>query len=273
LGFTLIELLVVIAIIGILIGLLLPAVQKVREAAQRAKCQNQVKQLTLACHNYASTYQDKLPSMVHYANIWMTHFFELLPYLEQDALYRQGIQTWTGSCWDPVYYRPLKCYQCPSDTTISNGMPTSGQTGWGAASYAPNYYMFGPVGAFNGNSAAVSQYTIGNIPDGSSNTIFYVERISSFPTYGWSNAWAYPEGGPWGWNQWGAVYGPWGLYAPQFQVTAAQAHPYYPQSFHTGSCIVGVGDGSVRNVSASVSATTWSYACQPADAQVLGTDW
>ena len=92
-AFTLIELLVVIAIIGILIGLLLPAVQKVREAANRAKCQNNVKQLGIAVHNYASTFQDKLPpAQASYpAGAGVANgsiLFWLLPYVEQDALFR-----------------------------------------------------------------------------------------------------------------------------------------------------------------------------------------
>src|SRR3984885_9962041 len=89
-GFTLIELLVVIAIIAILIGLLLPAVQKVREAAARAKCQNNLKQLMLANANYGSAYQDKLAPIVVYGPSgpgWTTFYWNLFPYLEQQNLY------------------------------------------------------------------------------------------------------------------------------------------------------------------------------------------
>src|SRR6516165_2908473 len=95
-GFTLIELLVVIAIIGVLIGLLLPAVQKVREAANRVKCQNNLKQIGLACQDYLSTASGFPPGSVtspsmaggvyNYGHSWMVL---LLPFVEQDSLYRQ----------------------------------------------------------------------------------------------------------------------------------------------------------------------------------------
>src|SRR5262245_31921672 len=91
-AFTLIELLVVIAIIGVLIGLLVPAVQKVREAAARTQCANNVKQVSLAAHTYADTFK-KLPPL------WLQNkttrdyvglFYLLLPYVEQQAVYTQG---------------------------------------------------------------------------------------------------------------------------------------------------------------------------------------
>lgn len=131
-GFTLIELLVVIAIIAILIGLLLPAVQKVREAAARANCQNNLKQIALATLNFEATYR-KLPMGKHgvtKAGVLV----QLLPYLEQEALYRGfksdlytlGSMT-TGPNWlnhdSPNTYslsrQRIKMFECPSDNPYS----------------------------------------------------------------------------------------------------------------------------------------------------------
>ena len=107
-GFTLIELLVVVAIIAILIGLLIPAVQKIREAAQRVTCQNNLKQWALAAQNYHSS-NERFPPGINKGNPDTAHRYNwvvaLLPYIEQQAQYNQYNQTpstWNSNLLDPA---------------------------------------------------------------------------------------------------------------------------------------------------------------------------
>ncbi len=212
-GFSLIELLVVIAIIAILIGLLLPAVQKVREAAARAKCSNNIKQMSLALHNCNDT-MGRLPPMAgtfggaYYGPL----FFHLLPFIEQDNTWKAAAWIdYTGAVggpgpkpattinlgviwptWDSVNVgnytwlrqTQIQTYQCPSDPSLGNCLDWCN----GDSSYAGNFQVFGKSGVsminvgtgaftlapfFDGQARIPATFT-----DGTSNTIVFAEKYS-----------------------------------------------------------------------------------------------
>jgi prepilin-type N-terminal cleavage/methylation domain-containing protein/prepilin-type processing-associated H-X9-DG protein len=190
-AFTLIELLVVIAIIAILIGLLLPAVQKVREAAARTKCQNNLKQVALAMHNYhdamgqlPAAYVDRpdLPSGNFYR--WSS-FAMISPYLEQTAIYnnlRLDLSLYTTVPGPGPSLRPehapwvalrIPIFLCPSDVR------TETQPGWGASNYAVCAGNGVGGGTFLGNGPihqnSTTRFT--DIADGTSNTAMISESI------------------------------------------------------------------------------------------------
>src|SRR5437868_5509804 len=142
-GFTLIELLVVIAIIAILIGLLVPAVQKVREAASRMSCTNNLKQWTLASHDYASAYYGNMPSFYNVDGGGEHQVFvDLLPYVEQDPLHQSfGTPTNLQTAGPNVGHRAVfKIIACPSDPTQGGGL---NQGDWATGTYGANYQVFG----------------------------------------------------------------------------------------------------------------------------------
>jgi len=282
-GFTLIELLVVIAIIAILIGLLLPAVQKVREAAARMSCTNNIKQIGLAVQNFASTFDGRLPAASstvpqNSVNIFIT----MLPFFEQENLFRLMTANTSINPWlAPVPGTPnglaqsqtLKPLQCPSDVTLSNGFAANQINTWAGTSYAMNFQVFG-MSNVNGWQP---RYQIGNIPDGTSNTVITAERFAACGSFG--NLWAWP-GGANNPNQWGVTFGnsPWGGNWNQVPMQrpipwATACDPTRPSGGHTGSVIVGLADGSVRGVSSSVTLVTWQAAIIPDDGLVLPSNW
>jgi prepilin-type N-terminal cleavage/methylation domain-containing protein len=291
-AFTLIELLVVIAIIAVLVGLLLPAVQKVREAAARTQCQNNLHQLILATQSCADTHNGELPPMYGpYPKVSaapkMDTFVWLLPFIEKQNLFN-WIMTSTGTppkSASAGAHELVKTYQCPSDATIKAGGSTVniGELG----SYGANGQVFGTPTTMPGTTTVKSLNETGgiiiprDIPDGMSNTIFFVEKL------------AYCIGGtPTGDTRWGddgtGVHSPFvgnhgalkntvGMspnLMPQFNIqNPALCSFWQPSSSHTGVMMAALGDGSVKSIGQGITQITFNTAMIPDEGLILGPDW
>jgi len=340
-AFTLIELLVVIAIIAVLIGLLLPAVQKVREAAQRMQCSNNLKQIGLAAHNHENTL-GYLPAAwtdirTPGAQIEATWGMDLLPYIEQVNLFNMGTPTGSAvggfrerSSWFAMATQQVKTYICPSDPVTSGptdkdplppGNTNPSRTAWlfplsgGGGEYSRSNYAANVMVLDPHNLKSI----VGAMPDGTANTVMMAHRQQwcdaeitwGGPAQGTSTDWALnprqsfnqwqmavfgmPDyvslrgkdgvsgpgkecaGSPCSKNSVNGVQNNMGFSFGNVPFTIAPpagfCNPQVTSSPHNAAMPVGLGDGSVRMVSLSVSVATWRAACIPDDGTALGSDW
>jgi len=256
-GFTMIELLVILGILAFLLGMLVPAVQKVREAAARTQSLNNLKQLALAMHSINDAYR-RLPPVVgsfpQQDEKAGTFFFYILPFIEQANVFKQADGDVRKNA---TYGIIITTFLNPMDEL---GPPDMRYKGWLAvSSYAANWMVFGHT---SGGTASIPR----TFRDGTSNTIVLADRYQMC------------NGTPCGWGYsslytWAPMFAYYSKGKFQNAPTQQQCNPELPQAISSAGIQVALGDGSVRLVSANISSETWWNATDPADGNPLGPDW
>jgi prepilin-type N-terminal cleavage/methylation domain-containing protein len=281
-GFTLIELLVVIAIVGILIALLLPAVQAAREAARRAQCVNNLKQIGLALHGYHDAHA-LLPPGYTYTPGYVTGGFGwaamVLPQLEQPSLFNAinfDLPPWSAPNTTACTQK-LAVYQCPTDNTVEGFLEREGYK-YARSSYVAN---FGPndldltpedrSGLFSRNSGT----RFADITDGLSQTLAASERTNALfvRVIGSANHFDLETVWP------GAIkqdpaddHGHTTLFQSAYTITSPYFDDRNVMSFHPGGTDYLLGDGSVKFIKTSIAVGVYQALGSRAGGEVVSVD-
>ena len=298
-GFTLVELFVVIGIIGLLLALLLPAVQAARESARRMQCSNNLRQIILATHAVHNTY-GSLPPLsapcsdrglpfcltqdnTRYGKHSFTLFLFLLPAIEQHTVFENvRINALIGG-YDVV----IPTYLCPTDPSVQNGRPKATWNDanmYGASCYSANNYVFGnpPAKLTYGRNRMPE-----SIPDGTSTTVFFAEKFATCSNTG-SLSGSSGQGSVSG-SHWGNANDIWRAgfnlgylkigvsvasypSSPLFQYNPSfikECETEQTQTAHPGGLGVSMGDGSTRTLAPGIDGFVWSSINDPREGNAV----
>ncbi|WP_233200469.1 DUF1559 domain-containing protein [Blastopirellula marina] len=287
-GFTLVELLVVIAIIGVLIALLLPAVQQAREAARRMSCSNNLKQIGLAMHNHHDTY-GQLPNSRK--DVYQTWLVDILPLIEQDNLYDQWDLTknYYNSANQVARETAVEAYFCPSrrdgtsllsvaDTQDGNtsvvvkgaladyagNAGTTGPDYWTDSSFNGVFYRLQGEPSSQGNQQGIP---FRDITDGLSNTFMVGEKHVNQTRFGETGA---GDGGAYNGDHGNSIRKAGSGYTLARTIRDNSGSIF--GSYHPGICQFVFADGSVHNIPVTINSTTLGYLAARNDGKVVSLD-
>jgi prepilin-type N-terminal cleavage/methylation domain-containing protein len=305
-GFTLVELLVVIAIIGILIALLLPAVQAARESARRAQCSNNLKQMALACHTHHDAHKqyptagrqdsgarDGANPTAPAPMQWWNWRYQILPYIEQSQLHERTVTS-------EVRLRVVFPFHCPSrrpPTIVGANLPSdyagNSGTNWCPANRVDTWNGVIIPGMLNDVTIKLEPITTSKILDGTSNSLMLGEKYVSIEFYSNVSEWGDNESWAWG-NSWGhtrnanqqprqdSKHGPATIGTPPANAgaNAGSCGPWglgafggyfdYWGSAHPAGFQAGMADGSVRTIRYNIAMPILRAISHRSDGQAVG---